>query len=92
MEGKEMDDQKRGPEGVVCSIQSLENGKLRIVMDDVSNTGGSSKGPWEHRVLVTWKDYEATELKNLESLSESELAGFGHYLLARLMAVHDAGA
>jgi hypothetical protein len=24
-------------------------------------------------------------------LSESELAGFGHYLLARLMAVHDAG-
>ena len=91
MKGEEMDDQQRGHEGVVCSLQTLENGKLRVVMDDVINVGGSGKGPWEHRVLVTWKDYDATELKNLESLPESELAGLGHYLLARLMAVRDAG-
>ena len=91
MKGKEMDDQKRGSEGVVCSIQTLENGRLRIVMDDVSNRDGFGQGPWEHRVLVTWKDYEATELEDLESLSEAELAGFGHYLLARLMAVHHTG-
>lgn len=87
-----MEDQKRGPEGVVCSVQTLANGQLRVVMDDVTNAGGSAKGPWEHRVLVTWKDYDANELKNLESLPESELAGFGHYLLARLMAVHGASA
>lgn len=92
MKGEEMDDQKRGPKGVVFSLRTLENGKLRVVMDDVINAGGSGKGPWEHRVSVTRKDYDATELKDLESLPESELAGLGHYLLARLMAVHDAGA
>jgi len=83
-----MDDQKRGSEGVVCSIQTLEDGRLRIVMDDVSNLSAHGQGPWEHRVLVTWKDYDIAELEDLESLSETELAGFGHYLLARLIAVH----
>jgi len=91
MKDMEMDDQKRGAAGVVCSMHVLPNGKLRVVMDDVTNSGKPGQGPWEHRVLVTWKDYEPAELEHLDSLSESELAGFGHYVLARLVAVRNAG-
>ena len=85
------DDQKRGPDGVVCSIRALPNGMLRVVMDDVTNSGASGQGPWQHRVVVTWKDYEATDLDSLELLSEAELASFGHYVLARLVAARAAG-
>jgi hypothetical protein len=90
MKDMEMDDQKRGSAGVICSVRGLPNGKLRIVMDDVTNSSRLRQGPWEHRVLVTWKDYEPAELESLESLSEAELAGFGHYVLARLMATRSA--
>jgi len=51
-----------------------------------TNSYKLEKRPWEHRLLVTWKDYGPAELENLESLSEAERAGFGHYVLARLMA------
>jgi hypothetical protein len=91
MDNTTVDDQKRGPDGVVCSIRSLSDGKLRIVLDDVDNTNSPNKGPWRHRVLVTWKDYDLEELKALESLPEKELAAFGHYVLARLVAIHETG-
>jgi len=91
MDNSAVDDQERGAGGVICSIHTLRNGKLRIVMDDVDNSGKLGQGPWEHRVLVTWKDYDPSDLEDLDSLPESELASFGHYLLARLLAIHRTG-
>jgi hypothetical protein len=91
MENNQNDDKNRGATGVVCSIHALSNGKLRVVMDDVVNSCNPDQGPWKHEVLVTWKDYDLSELANLEVLSESELASFGHYILARLMAHSRAG-
>jgi hypothetical protein len=91
MDNSSVDDQRRGTGGVVCSIRTLLDGKLRIVLDDVDNTSPPAKGPWRHRVLVTWKDYEPEELRTLETVPEEELAAFGHYVLARLMAIHEAG-
>ena len=85
------DDEQRGRNGVLCSIRELATGKLRIVMDDLDNSNTPGKGPWMHRVLVTWKDYERSELEGLQ-LSEQEFASFGHYVLARLVAVHKTGA
>jgi hypothetical protein len=85
------DDQKRGSTGVVCSVHALSNGKLRVVMDDVTNSGTSGRGPWQHRALVTWKDYEPADLENVETISEAELAAFGHYMLTRLVAARTAG-
>ena len=79
------DDSIRSSAGVVCSLRELPNGQLRLALDDVANKSKTTRGPWEHRVLFTWKDFEAGTIDGL-TLSESELAAFGHSVLARLVA------
>ena len=81
----ETDNGVRGKNGVVLSLHEVGNNKLRIVMDDVSNKSGTCKEPWNHEVVVTWKDYDEKEILE-NTLSEEELAGLGAYLIARLAA------
>jgi hypothetical protein len=81
----ETDDRVRSNNGVVCCLRDLGNGKVRLVLDDVANEGESTSGSWSHHLLFTWKDFEAQEIDELK-LSESELAGFGFNILARLVA------
>jgi hypothetical protein len=76
----------RGRAGVVCSIRTLEGGALRLFLDDVELTSSSPAG-WSHKTFVTRTDY-AGGTAELESLSDAELADFGHYVLARLLACH----
>ena len=78
----EADDGKRGRSGVVCSLRDLGNGRLRVVLDDVSNSEGSTKGNWSHEVVFTWKDYDAAKIENQE-LSDKELAELGFNVLVR---------
>lgn len=80
-------DKERGERGVTCSLLKLPDGRLRVVLDDVSNLTPSESGSWHHEVFVTFKDYEYEELSSL-NLPEDELAAFGHYVLARLMATN----
>lgn len=80
-------DKERGERGVACSLLRLSDGRLRVVLDDVRNQAPGEAGPWQHEVFVTFKDYERGELASLD-LSEEELAAFGHYVLARLLAVN----
>ena len=80
-------DKERGERGVTCSLLRLSDGRLRVVLDDVRNLAPGESGPWLHEVFVTFKDYKQTELSSLD-LSEDELAAFGHYVLARLLAVN----
>jgi hypothetical protein len=54
-------------------------------MDDVSNQSGSNKSPWNHEIVVTWKDYDEKEIPD-NTLSDKELAGLGAYVVARLVA------
>ena len=75
----------RGKNGVVLSLLDVGNNKLRIVMDDVSNESGSNKSPWNHEIVVTWKDYDEKEILD-NTLSDEELAGIGAYVVARLVA------
>ncbi len=82
------DDGKRGSDGVVCSLVNIGGGKLRLILDDVSNSESSVRGTWSHRVLYTWKDLDATQVME-HSLSEKELADFGFHILARLTALHN---
>ncbi|GGA29497.1 hypothetical protein [Dyella nitratireducens] len=77
---------ERGARAVACSVLKLPNGKLRVVLDDVANQAPDNPGLWQHDVFVTFKDYEPSELSALE-LSEDEFAAFGHYVLARLLAI-----
>ena len=79
-------DKERGERGVACSLLRLPDGGLRVVLDDRNLTLGD-QGPWQHEVFVTFKDYERTALSSLD-LPEEELAAFGHYVLARLLAAN----
>lgn len=80
-------DRKRGEHGVACSLSKLSDGRLRVVLDDVKNLAPDDSGPWRHEVFVTFKDYEQAKLSSLD-LPEDELADFGHFVLARLLAVN----
>lgn len=44
----EVDDKRRGNSGVVCSLQELGEGRIRLVLDDVKNEGCPSQGPWRY--------------------------------------------
>jgi len=80
-------DKDRGERGVACSLLRLPDGRLRVVLDDVRNLAPGESGPWQHEVLVTFKDYEQATLSSL-NLTEDEFAAFGHYVLTRLLAVN----
>jgi hypothetical protein len=83
----DVDDGKRGNSGVVLSLRKMPSGNIGVFLDDVTNSGDGSAGPWQHEVVVTWKEYEPKELSEL-ALPEEEFAKLGHYVLARLLA-HD---
>ena len=78
---------ERGARAVSCSVLKLPNGRLRVVLDDVTDQAPDNPGLWRHDALVTYKDYEQSELSALE-LSEEDFASFGHYVLARLLATN----
>ncbi len=84
----ENDDAKRGPRGVVVSLRDLQNGQLRLVLDDVTNKSDAARGPWHHQTLFTFKDYAAGDIAELK-LTEKELAAFGRSVLARLGALRE---
>jgi hypothetical protein len=74
---------------VLCSLAELPNGSLRVVLDDARK--GHEPGSWAYQSLVTFKDYPPGALEDLAALSETELANFGHYVLARLLASNGHG-
>jgi len=80
----EADDKIRGKNGVVISLRELPDGKLRVVVD-VEKESEAATEPWEHKFFVTHKDYEKIELRKIE-FPEKELADFGYFVLARLIA------
>jgi hypothetical protein len=77
----------RGRAGVACSLVQSEGGSLRLFLDDLELTPTSPRS-WSHRSFVTFKDYPGG-VAELESLSDTELADFGHYVLTRLLACHE---
>ncbi len=69
---------------VLCSLALLPDGSLRVMLDDARK--GQEPGAWAYESLVTFKDYSPGTLEDLAALPEEELANFGHYVLARLLA------
>lgn len=74
---------------VVCSLAVLPDGSLRVVLDDARK--GQDPGAWTYQSLVTFKDYSPGTLEDLAALPEEELANFGYYVLARLLASNGLG-
>ena len=42
------------PDAVLCSLAELPDGGLRVVMDDLRQTG--EPGQWQNRIFVTFTD------------------------------------
>jgi len=74
---------------VLCSLAELPDGSLRVTLDDVAK--GKQPNTWEHQSLFTFKDYSPETLTELSALPEAELASFGYYVLARLLAGNGYG-
>jgi len=79
------DDSNCASTGVVCYLQELPSGEVRLTIDDVANQSSCASGPWERRALFTRRDFQAKAIAELQ-LSEHELAEFGFNVLARLVA------
>ncbi len=82
-----IDNGKRSRFGVVASLVKEEDGKIRLIFDDVKNQSCANKGPWSYLNLFTFNDYEKSKDLALE-LSEAELAEIGCNLLIRLGVLH----
>lgn len=83
----ESDNNRRGANGVVVSLLDVDDGKIRITLDDVENSNGRPDA-WSHRAFVTCKSYDKEQIENLD-LPEDEYAALGHYVVARLNALRN---
>ncbi|WP_139309962.1 hypothetical protein [Teredinibacter haidensis] len=83
-----IDEGKRSQSGVVSSLVELDDGKVRLIFDDVKNLSSADKGPWQYHTLFTFNDYDKSKVFG-HDLSESELAEIGFNLLVRLGVLHE---
>lgn len=72
--------------GVVASLQLLENGKVRLVLDDVCSQTDNWPQMWQSHYPFTQNDFERQKFLASE-LSEQQLAHIGLILVARLSAL-----
>lgn len=77
---------KRSNSGVVCSFRNEDNGNLRLIFDDVSNSESSITSDWKHEDIFIWKDYDPELLENFD-IPKNELAEIGQCLLIRILAL-----
>ena len=80
---REPDDGRRGVVAVVVSLLRLDDGAVRIVMDDAHAAPGHR---WETTGLFTSRDYPATPLTEAD-LAKDELEQMGLTVLSRLAAL-----
>lgn len=74
-------------DAVLCSLAELPDGGLRVVMDDLRQTG--EPGHWQHSLFVTLRDYAAGAGQlDPSTLPDEELQKVGLFVLARLLAIN----
>jgi len=78
------DDVRRDKFGLVVSIRDEDDGRTKIILDDVKNVAKSGAAKWNHQTFMTWKEFDSDELGNME-FTEKEMAAFGQSILARLI-------
>jgi hypothetical protein len=82
----EVDDGARGEFGIVVSVVERDDGRARIIFDDVVSEGGTPARRWRSTVLFTWNEYAESALSAM-SLSTDEFAQIGELVVARLQAL-----
>ncbi len=72
--------------GVAAFLQAKNNGKIRLVFNDVEASSETNNLNWRHNVLFTHNDYDAETIKNM-SLSKEQFAEIGENLVIRLLSL-----
>jgi hypothetical protein len=72
--------------GVVSCLKLLENGEVRLILDDVCSKTDYWPQEWQSHWLFTQKDFEGKQFLAGE-LSEEQFAHIGRILVARLSAL-----
>lgn len=82
----DQDDGKRGERGLLLSLQFLQNGKVRIIFDDVVSTAENVESAcWKASSFFTHADVPMEKILEFD-FSNDELHDFGEMTLARLRA------
>ena len=80
--------EKRATVGVACCLVDSGDGAKHLVFDDVTNTSGSTKSPWNHNRLFTSVELDAHQLL-ADEIPTDRLAEIGFNLLLRLRVLSD---
>jgi hypothetical protein len=83
----DVDDAVRAENGVVACLRTTENGKSKLIFDDV--VGDSSLNPvaWSFSNFYTWREYSDEDLDQ-SKLSSREYQMIGENLVARLLTLN----
>ena len=84
------DDGKRGNTGIVTSFHRLNDGKIRLVFDDVRQMPMLDASAWSHERLYTSAEFDQKTFEDLD-LSKEELAKLAEDLILRLVALEKGG-
>lgn len=74
---------------ILVSLSEAENGGIRVNLDDVVRLDANGVS-WNLEAVVTGKVYSKSTFKEM-TMSDGELAAFGHYILGRLKAFKTCG-
>jgi hypothetical protein len=79
------DDGLRGNSGVVASLIERPDGKVRLVLDDVTLAASTGSTHWRNEKLYTFVEWPR-ELVEKMALSPQDYQTLGENLLTRLLA------
>lgn len=80
------DSSRRSRRGLAICLRALEDGRLRLVFDDVIADSEEWPQLWKSHVFFTHTGFDAERLRSM-SLSESQFAQIGEAVVARLLAL-----
>ena len=82
------DDGKRGNTGIVASLHRLEDGKIRLVFDDVRQMPMLDASGWSHERMYTSVEFDQKKFEGLE-LSKEDLLQLAENLVLRLVELEN---
>jgi len=82
----DVDDAIRSENAVVVCLRRTENGKSKIIFDDVKGDSSLNPVAWLFSSFYTWSEYSDEDLDQMK-LSSREYQMIGENLVARLLAL-----
>jgi len=79
---------RRARKGISICLRRLDDGRLRLIFDDV--VADSERWPqlWKSHVFISHNDFDARRLTTMD-LSEYQFAQIGQLIVARLLALNE---